>query len=348
MDHILNNTATPLSGYEASTFSFIQKWFSTADEFVQNTSGSTGSPKPIAITRQQMEASARLTQQALQLHAGDTALVCLDPEFIAGKMMLVRSFITDMKIIAVNPSQNPFREIPSDIPIDFTALVPSQVYELLQSDQADRLNSIKNMLVGGAPLSEQAHALLSAYTCRLYATYGMTETVSHIALQAINGPAASTSFALLPGIKIGTDNRGCLEIEAPFLPQKITTNDLVDILDPHHFKWLGRSDNIINTGGIKVLPEKIEGEIRVLLDGLKINNKVLITSLPDPTLGNKVIMLVEGEIPHFPVENLRQLLKEKLRAYEIPKEFYFNVNFMVTKNGKIDRFETTRQLGITG
>jgi O-succinylbenzoic acid--CoA ligase len=345
IDHILNNTATPLSEFEMSIFSFIQKWFSTTDEFIQNTSGSTGPPKPIVITRHQMEASARLTQQALQLKSGDTALLCLDPEFIAGKMMLVRSFIADMKIIAVNPSQNPFREIPSDIPIDFTALVPFQVYELLQSGQAYRLNSIKNILVGGAPLNEYSHALLSQYSCRLYATYGMTETVSHIALRAINGSTASTYFTLLPGIKIGIDNRGCLEIEAPYLVDKITTNDLVEIIDSSHFKWLGRADNIINTGGIKIIPEKIEGKIRALLDRLKISNKILISSLPDSLLGNKVIMLVEGEIPHLLVEDLRQHLKGILSPYEIPKEFFFHVNFMLTKNGKINRFETTRQVG---
>jgi o-succinylbenzoate---CoA ligase len=346
IDDILKTKTTPLSGFEASTFSFIKKWFSTTSEFIQNTSGSTGSPKPIVITRRQMEASARLTQQALQLKARDTALLCLDPEFIAGKMMLVRSFITDMKIIAVTPSQNPFREIPSDIPIDFTALVPSQIYELLQSEQAHRLNSIKNIIVGGAPLNEQTHSLLSQYTCRLYATYGMTETVSHIALQAINGPAASPYFTLLPGIKMGSDNRGCLEIEAPYLPEKITTNDLVEIIDAHHFKWLGRVDNIINTGGIKILPEKIESEIRSLFDRLKISNKILISSLPDAVLGNKVIMLVEGEIPQLSIDNFKQHLKGILSAYEMPKEFYFNVNFKVTENGKINRFETTRQVGM--
>lgn len=345
LDQILNNLTAPESEFESSTFSFIRKWFGPSDTFLQNTSGSTGAPKTIAITRQQMIASAKLTQHALELQAGDTALVCLDPEFIAGKMMLVRSFVADMKIMAVNPSSNPFRELPPDIAIDFTALVPFQVYELLQSDQAFRLNSIKNILVGGAPLNEETQDALSRFTCQLYATYGMTETVSHIALQRINGHFASKYFSVLPGIKIEADDRGCLVIDAPYLQEKVITNDIVEIKDAQHFRWVGRADNIINTGGRKVVPEKIEGAIRSLFDGLNIRNRILISSLPDAVLGNKIILLIEGDVSRFSASGIKQHLKGKLSSYEIPKEIYFNVNFILTKNGKINRFETTKQLG---
>lgn len=346
LNDILDKSAAALSKFETSTFSFIQNWFGPADTFIQQTSGSTGTPKPITIGRQQMIASAQLTQQALQLQPGDTALVCLDTEFIAGKMMIVRSLVADMKIMAVNPALNPFRELPVDASIDFTALVPYQLHEILQSFQAHRLNSIKNILVGGAALSGETRKNLSKFSSRIYATYGMTETVSHIALQAINGPLASEYFALLPGITINVDDRGCLEISAPYLGEKVVTNDIVEIKNASKFKWLGRADNIINSGGIKIIPEKIEAEIQKLFNRLKIENRFFLSSISDPALGNKLILLIEGNLPPWVIENIKLSLQENLSRHEIPKEYYANIDFVLTKNGKINRAETTRKIGI--
>ena len=344
-DDIINKTATPLSPFERSTFSFIAQWFSGTEDFLQNTSGSTGSPKPITITRGQMTASALLTQQALQLKKNETALVCLDPAYIAGKMMLVRSFVTGMKIVAVNPSINPLCEIPESIPIEFTAFVPMQLYEIVNSAEAWRLNSIKNVLVGGAALNHEALAPLSNFNAQIYATYGMTETVSHIALQAVNGPKASDVFTVLAGIRIETDARGCLVIDAPFLPEKITTNDLVEITDNIHFQWIGRADNVINTGGVKVIPEKIEGLVNKLFVKHGIKNKFLVAGIQDATLGYKVILLVEGIISETLKAVLMQQLKEILPPFEAPKVILDNVKFILTENGKINRSETVRQVG---
>lgn len=344
IDNILNDSAEPKSTFEIAAFSFIQKWFSATEKFIQNTSGSTGTPKEIIITRQQMTASAKLTEEALDLKAGDSALLCLDPEYIAGKMMMVRSFITGMKIIAVNPSLNPFRNVSSTISLDFAALVPSQLYELMQSVEGDRLNTLKNIIVGGAELNKEVQKKLSRYSCQIYASYGMTETISHIALQPVNGSMASEYFTVLPGIKIASDERGCLEIEAQHLGKKIKTNDLVEIRDTSHFKWVGRADNIINSGGVKIIPEKIEAEIQKISESLKINNRFLISSLPDSRLGNKIILLVEGLIDHDLIEKIKLRLKMSLPPYEVPKEFYTNVDFIFTQSGKINRLATIRKL----
>ncbi len=154
-----------------------------------------------------------------------------------------------------------------------------QLNEIIQSDQAYRLDSTKNILVGGAALNQEIQKKLSKLMGRVYATYGMTETVSHIALQPLNGPLASEYFTVLPGIKISADDRGCLEINAPHFGEKIVTNDLVEIKNSSHFKWLGRVDNIINTGGKKVIPEKIEAQINRLFDQHKVKNKFLISSI---------------------------------------------------------------------
>jgi O-succinylbenzoic acid--CoA ligase len=342
---ILENTASPKSGFEASTFLFIQEWFSATDTFAQKTSGSTGAPKNIMISRQQMIMSAKLTVDALGLERGDHALLCLDPEFIAGKMMLVRSFVTGMKIIAITPTANPFHGLARSVSVDLTAIVPMQLLEIIESDQAYRLNSTKNILVGGAAMDPGIKNKLSTFNGRVYATYGMTETVSHIALQPLNGPLASEYFTVLPGIKISVDDRGCLAINAPHLEETIVTNDLVEINNSSSFRWLGRIDNVINTGGKKVIPEKIENEINRLFEQQKVKNKFLISSMPDPLLGNKIILIIEGDLKNTTVEILKSHLRENLRNYEVPKKIYTKISFILTENGKVNRKKTTQQIG---
>jgi O-succinylbenzoic acid--CoA ligase len=344
---ILSDSTTPQTPFESSLFSFTVKWFRGDEEFAQNTSGSTGVPKQIRISRRQMIASAELTQQALQLKAGETALVCLDPDYIAGKMMLVRSYVTNMKIVAMNPSSNPFQDIHEHLPVDFTALVPSQVHGVIHSRQSYRLNTTRNIIVGGAALNDETKKLLADFKSSVFATYGMTETVSHIALQHINGPSSSDYFTVLPGITIDKDDRGCLKIRAPFLDDAVITNDIVEIKDEQHFKWIGRVDNVINTGGIKVVPEELEAKIENILASQGIEKRVLISSTPDGLLGNKLILVFEDHLPAQILDTIKTILKRKLPRYQVPKEFYTNIPFVFTKNGKINRSETTRQIGIT-
>ena len=342
---ILNKTAKARSPYEVSSFSFIQGWHSNADDFTQRTSGSTGKPKNISISRQQMIASAAMTQDALQLQAGETALLCLDAGYIAGKMMIVRAFTTDMKLVMVDPSSNPLKDIEARERIDFMALVPAQLLEIIQSNEKHRLNEIKNIIVGGAALNESIIDKISNISARVFATYGMTETVSHIALQPVNGPAASEYFEVLPGITIDTDDRGCLKIDVPFLPQKIETNDIVHVKNPKSFKWIGRADNVINSGGIKISPESIEAEIQRLFNALQIRNRFFVSSQPDSVLGNKLILIIEGNLPTT-IERVRASLKEILPPYQIPKQIVVDAIFTMTENGKVNRQETTANIEI--
>jgi O-succinylbenzoic acid--CoA ligase len=345
LEDILNKTAQARSAYEESAFSFIRGWSSDSDSFTQRTSGSTGKPKSISISRHQMVASARMTQQVLQLQAGETALLCLDAGYIAGKMMIVRAFTTDMNLIMVDPSSNPLKAIHAKERIDFIALVPAQLSEILQSDENHRLNEIKNIIVGGAELNESITNKISKFSGRVFETYGMTETISHIALRPVNGPWASEYFKTLPGITIGTDDRGCLEIHAPFLPEKVVTNDMVYLKNATSFKWIGRADNIINSGGIKINPESIEGEIQKLFVALQIQNRFIISSLPDPVLSNKLILIIEGNLPTT-IERLSTSLKEILPPYHVPRQIIVNAIFATTENGKVNRQETTKNIEI--
>ncbi len=342
---IVNQTATAESPFEESAFSFIQHWSRGAEVFIQETSGSTGKPKSILITREQMAASARLTQKALQLKAAETALVCLDTAYIAGKMMIVRAFENDMQIVIVEPSLNPFKNSVNDIIVDFAAFVPAQLSAILNSEEKHRLNEIKNIIVGGAALPESLINMISAIDARVFATYGMTETISHIALRPINGANRSEYFTVLPGIRVNTDDRGCLQAEVPFLNGQIITNDIVEMKSATEFRWIGRYDNVINSGGIKIIPEVLEGEIRKAFDAMQIQNRFLVSSLPDVTLGSKVVLIIEGNLP-ITVDRLHSSLKEILPLYHAPKQIFVNTTFEMTKNGKVNRKETIKKIGI--
>ena len=339
---ILNGSATPSTAFESAAYLFIRNWCGDAEFFLQHTSGSTGVPKTISIARTSMVASAKLTQQALDLKEGDSALLCLDPNYIAGKMMIVRSFETGMKLIAVEPSLNPIENLSHHQTIDFTALIPAQLNEILRSKSQNKLNEIKNIIIGGAPLNEPAINMVSGFRSRIYATYGMTETVSHIALQPVNGPEASEYFKVLPGIKIDTDERGRLKINAPFLNEEIKTNDIVEIKNATEFKWLGRSDSVINSAGVKIIPEKVEAHIANVFIALQLTNRFVVSSIPDAAFGDKLVLLVEGILP-ISSDRLRSALQQALPRYHAPKQIIVNATLVMAENGKINRQETRKK-----
>ena len=318
---------------------FIQQWADGQENFILSTSGSTGSPKAITITRQQMISSARRTQEALGLMKGNAALVCLHPDYIAGKMMLVRCFVIGMKILFVSPSANPFQHV-GDHQIDFCAFVPLQLHDILLSPDKELLRRIQVVIIGGGPINEETVTNIQGLECRCYATYGMTETVSHIALRLLNTAKATTYYEVLPEVALSLDERGCLVIDSPSLPQRVVTNDVVELLDDKRFNWLGRWDNVINTGGIKILPEQLEEKIAVLFREASIQNRFYLDSLPDPRLGSKIVMIVEGSASLDAVSS--SMLPLRLaEPYAYPKLILFIPGFIEAANGKINRNATT-------
>lgn len=342
--HIISTTAIPQSAFETNTFNFIRDWFSGVETFGQLTSGSTGNPKEIRISRDQMMVSARMTEEALGLYGGWYALLCLSPSFIAGKMMLVRSFITGMKVVAVEPSANPFLEIADDQRIDFSALVPSQVYDIVRSGSATVFNRINTIIIGGAALDAETSGKLQRFSCRFYATYGMTETISHIALKTLNGNSVSDYYTTLPGISISQDRRGCLVIDSNHLPEKVITNDLVEIVDLATFQWLGRWDNVINSGGLKVIPERLEIEIGRILQDVGIYHRFFVSSIHDQKFGNKIVLLIEHAVSQYLLESLQAAMKKNIPVQEVPKEVICGNLFVYTANGKIDRTSTMKHI----
>jgi O-succinylbenzoic acid--CoA ligase len=330
------------SSFEESTLKFCNEWLNGRVHFETQTSGSTGPPRKILFTRAQLEQSAKLTATALSLQKGFNALICLDTKYIAGQMMLVRSFISEMNVIALEPCANPFHRLSRDVKVDFAALVPYQIYEVLSSPDSQQFNSIQKIIIGGAAIHSDLITSLQMYSCSFYATYGMTETISHIALQKLNGKARQNYFHPLPTIRLQQDERECLVIYAPHVSEdKIITNDIVQLEPDHSFRILGRYDNVINTGGVKISPESVEEKIKLIFTNGHLANRFFLGGVPDEKLGMKLILVIEGEtFTDSKLNFITGQFKAKLLKYEIPKEVKFIRIFIETETQKVNRKKT--------
>jgi o-succinylbenzoate---CoA ligase len=341
IDRIRQGSEGPTSAFEQNTFHFIKEWLSGQETFQLMTSGSTGTPKTISLSRSQMITSAMRTAEKIKLEKGSRALVCLDPKYIGGKMMLVRCFALGLPIMAVDATANPLIKTPVDKCVQFTAFVPYQVQAILESKHPHLLNNLDKVLIGGAPLNMASREQLDRFQCECYETYGMTETVSHIALRLANTTSKQQYFEVLPGIEVSQDSRGCLVITADYLMHPVITNDLVEMVAPRQFIWLGRWDNVINTGGVKVTPEKVEHSLEEIFHKNNFSHRFFIAALPDEELGNKVVLILEGVQISSEMLNLSlATLKSVLTPYEFPKEVYSIPEFVTTQTQKIDRIQT--------
>jgi o-succinylbenzoate---CoA ligase len=348
LNDVLDGTILGLDDFEASTIRFIRDWFDGREEFELTTSGSTGAPKKHFIHRRQMEASARATQHALGLRSGEHALICLNTKYIAGQMMLVRSFCTGMRITAVTPSANPLVDYDGDL-IDFTAMVPYQVQSILASDDFTLLDNIRILIIGGAAASSDTINALQQYQGAAFATYGMTETISHIALRMLNGPGKSDLYEVLPGIDIEVDDRSCLVIHCPYLPTSVITNDIVQLVGTRHFQWIGRADNIINSGGVKVSPERVEEALEPVIRSLNLHNRFIVSATDDIALGNKIVFVLEAvELAESQKAVLTSTFLSILPRFEAPKSIITLSSFPMTATGKIDRLEIRRLVNDLG
>ena len=340
---------------------FCRDWLAGQEEFIVQTSGSTGAPKPITLTRTQMITSAQATAAALSLAAGDPALVCLPTHYIAGRMMLVRGFELGLNLVIVEPAADPLAALPEAIAIDFAAFVPLQMQTLL--DQAlvahndscfpddtahafgyrRRLDALHAILVGGAPLTPALETQIRQLAAPVYHTYGMTETATHVALRRLNGAAASPAFAPLPGVATGVDARGCLHLRGPMTDDVvIQTNDLVELQADGAFVWIGRWDNVINSGGVKVHVEGVEAALATLAAdqpelGLA-RRRYFVAGLPDAHLGQVVTLVIEGvALGDDQAQQLRWAASQALPRHHAPRQIIYAEQFTETPTGKIDR-----------
>ncbi|WKN33812.1 AMP-binding protein [Porifericola rhodea] len=343
------NNYDKLSSYAQQSLEFCQKWLNGQKEFRIHTSGSTGTPKEILITREQMTASAHATAHALSLQPGDTALVCLNTEYIAGKMMLVRGLEIGIHLVIVPPSSMPLASIQT--PIDFCALVPLQLNHMLETENQNllkKLNLMRAIIVGGAAVSFQLEQRIQQHlSAPVYSTYGMTETVSHIALKRLNGEYASDTFRLLPGVEVRQDERHCLSIRGTVSQKQwIQTNDIVELLDKQHFRWLGRADHVINSGGVKIYAEQLEARLQPIIYEQGFAEQYFVAPMPDEKLGEKLCLILQRKTPLSKpqTESLYKWMRENLHPYQIPKEVFYVAEFSSTPTGKVQRASTLARL----
>lgn len=324
-------------------FDFISLWFDTGvKSFAIQTSGSTGTPKLIHHSREAMTASAERTCDFFQLKKGETALLAMPATHIAGKMMIVRSIIRGLKLICVEPRSNPLVNITFDEKIEFAAFTPMQMSMILDDvSSVKNLSHINKIILGGGEVSYHLKQRLQGISSSVYETYGMTETISHIALKKLNGADKSEYFTVLEGVTTTVDERGCLMIEAPHLStEKIITNDLVNIIDDKRFQWLGRYDNVINTGGIKVSAEEVERKLQPYIDW-----NFFITGTADDVLGQMVTLVLELDVIGKDKEDsLQEIFSKHLSKYEKPRKIIAIEKFIYTESGKVNKNETMKKI----
>ncbi|MFI8378807.1 AMP-binding protein [Leeuwenhoekiella sp. NPDC079379] len=312
--------------YEQELSSFILDWLNDKDYVFVNTSGSTGAPKSIKLLKRHMINSAKATGKQFKLDAGTSALHCLPTRFIAGKMMFVRAVILGWKLDVVPPKSNPLDQVFKRY--DFSAMTPFQL-----DNSIARLHLLSKLIIGGGVFSESLKNLVKDSPAKIYETYGMTETITHIAVRRVNSKKsrdAEPPFKTLNKVTVSQDDRGCLIIKAPKVTtDPIVTNDLVDLVSYKKFHWLGRIDNVVNSGGIKLYPESIEKKLT-----LQIDVNFLVAGIPDDRLGERLILIMECD--SFDASKLNF---EVLEKYEVPKELYCVPKFARTPNGKIKRSE---------
>lgn len=327
---------------------FLQEWFSESPLITVHTSGSTGEPKKMQVSKDKMMQSARLTCEFLDLQAGDLALLCMNLRYIGAMMVVVRSLVAGLNLIARPASGHPLAGVSE--PLKFAAMVPLQVYNTLQiPSERNQLMQTEILIIGGGAIDEALEAELKSLPIAIYSTYGMTETLSHIALRRLNGAAASEHYHPFPSVNLSLSLENTLVIDAPLIcDETLQTNDIARIYPDGSFTILGRKDNVINSGGIKIQAEELEKILRP-----HIPVRFVITSVPDPRLGQAVTLLIEEsserkeldgkelvkKVSELNEKDIEEKLQEILEPYYRPQYILKTRHIPQTENGKVNRAE---------
>lgn len=313
---------------------FVSDWQSDSPTLLVHTSGSTGKPKPMLVEKRRMEASARITCGFLGLRAGDTALLCMPLDFIAGKMVVVRSLVWGLQLVAVEPSGHPLKGL-TESPT-FAAMVPMQVYNSLKVEEERRLlRDIKHLIIGGGAVNSDMAEELRGFPNAVWSTYGMTETLSHIALRRLSGAEASEWYEPFDGVGVTTNADGCLVIDAPAVcAQPLVTNDIAEIApDGRRFRIRGRRDNVVCSGGLKLQIEEMEARLQPHL-----NVPYMISKRPDDKFGEAVVLLAVTD----DMESVCEVCRKHMPRYEQPRYFLAVSELPMTPTGKPARAEAMK------
>lgn len=308
---------------------FLQEWFNESPYITVQTSGSTGIPQKLKARKDQMMQSAQMTCSFLDLKKGDKALLCMPLQYIAGKMVVVRALIAELDLIVRTPSGHPLSDIHT--PLHFAAMIPLQVFNSLQiPEEKEQLQQIKNLIIGGGAINKELENTLQKLPGKIYSTYGMTETLSHIALRKLNGTDASSHYIPFPSVSISLSEDNTLIINAPLVNEStLITNDVACLHPDGSFSIIGRKDNIINSGGIKIQTEEVEDKLRP-----HISVPFAITSVPHAKFGEVIVLLTESGNT-LPISEIITILPK----YQQPKYIHEVIQIPLTETGKINRAE---------
>ncbi len=328
-----------LTDFEYRVLSVLRDWMTGKSIFTFKTSGSTGPPKEITFTSEQIKASAMRTIRALGLKPKMTALACLNPEFIAGYMMLVRAMEGELELIATEPKSNPLILLAQNhLPIDFAAMTPGQVMRCAD-ETPEKLNEIKVLLIGGAGLHLDLENKLEKFQGKIFHSYAMTETITHVALREINQIEKPNHYEAMEGVSFEQAEDDCLIVHDKLLDISVKTNDLVELFDDRRFCLIGRVDHVVNSGGIKIQLETLEKMISARLSELGSQANICLIGMPDKVLTNKLVLLIESNASSLDIPGMADDLKSSLPKYHDPKHIILVPKLFQTSSGKIDRLK---------
>jgi len=313
---------------------FLAEWHDDGSTVLVHTSGSTGEPKPMWVEKRRMEASARMTCDFLGLREGDTALLCLPVDYIAGKMMVVRSVVRGLRLFTVPPTGHPLANSLSPVTIDFAAMVPMQVWNSLQvPEERERLMAIRHLIIGGGAIDDALAAELRTFPNAVWSTYGMTEALSHIAMRRLSGDDASEWYTPMEGVTLSLTVDGCLVIDAPAVHDgQLMTNDIAEFADDGRFKIMGRLDNVICSGGIKIQAEEVERQLRAHM-----REPFIISKRRDEKFGEIVVLLTEGD-----TADAETICHRVLPKFWQPRDYIHIEHIPLTATGKPARKEAEK------
>lgn len=327
----MNLPADKLS-FRQELFAFLSEWFDDSDTVLVHTSGSTGAPKPMRVEKERMMQSACLTCSFLGLQEGDTALLCMPLRYIAGKMVVIRSLVAGLDLLPVAPSGHPLKgrtEAPA-----FAAMIPMQVFNSLQvPEEKELLKQVRHLIIGGGAIDGTLAKELADFPHAVWSTYGMTETLSHIAMRKLNGEDASEWYTPFDGVKVRLSREGTLVIDAPRVcAEELVTNDIAEMDAGGRFRILGRKDNTVNSGGVKIQIEQVETALKG-----RLQLPFLITSAPDAKFGEIIVLLVECTEQEHTYADIQAACEQALPPYWRPKRIIPLERLPLTETGKPDR-----------
>lgn len=321
--------------WRRSIFEFFTDWLES-DEIEVSTSGTTGKPTTIFFPKSAVIDSAKRTLDFFNLHPGDAVMLCLQAKYIAGKMMIARALVGGLNLLITEPSSNPWKKWTEAV--KFVPVVPLQLRHLLEHPEKHHLFS--TILVGGAPIDNTLERKVQRIDPVVFQSFGMTETLTHIAVRRVNGENPAESYRLLDDFTIEADSESRLVIHSPEHKAPLKTNDVISIDDEKHFRWHGRFDSVINSGGVKIFPEDVERTVAGL-----IYRRFFIAGFQDNELGEKVVLIIEGKpMEESCLEALHNRIRTKVEKHQAPKEIFFFEKFPETESGKIRRKMVIREL----